>query len=592
MSACNNLLAALLSIIVALSMGYYLKSRRKNPDVSRAFDKLETEWRPPSREQNIKNAAQTYFDICIIGGGASGIGCAFDAALRGYIVILIERGDLGSETSSKSTKLLHGGVSYLIKAVRECSIAHFLFVNTALKERSYLLRMFSYLSRRVKIMVPVYSAGSIWFYWIVFKLYDILSFPKSIGRSFYMSPENTAKQFAMLRKERLKGSLVYYDGMFEDARVNVLLGASAAYHGATVLNHVELIDLPMGKGSEIKEAKCRDTITGKEFSIRAAGFISAAGSFTDQLISKIPETSGYRKPAKETMVHASGSHLVLPPFFGPEGMGLLNVHTDDSRILFILPWKNKTLVGSTEEIRSLKRHIAPKREDIGFMINELKKYITGEVDGNVICSAWSAIRPLLQADECTDSPDLVRKYEITRMCKNMISLSGGKWTLFRKMAEECVSMAISAFELGKKRVCSTKRARIIGSSNYSRDLYFRISTVLKVDEKYARHLLDHYGSRAFCMKPYLETYPAKICEEYEFREAEIVYCIENEYAITVSDIIFNRFQMAYYDAGCALHVIAPIANTMQKYFRWSNSVKANHAKNAKDLLKSFKHSFS
>lgn len=555
--------------------------QKKSRQVKEWMKKDSMTWMPPTRAQNISALEGGKFDILVIGGGSTGAGCVLDAASRGLKVALVEANDFASETSSKSTKLLHGGIRYLDKAIRKFSIPQLFLVFEALTERYNILRIAPYLTTIVPIMIPIYSRWQILYYWLLCKIYDALSGWQSLGRSSYLTRDRTILNFKNMKKAKLKGSIQYYDGIFDDARTNILLIVTAAFYHATVVNYVEFVNFVKNEDDKIEMAICRDKLTGKTLRICAKVFLSAAGPFTDEIRKK--DNSG----CAEIMAHSAGTHLAYPSEYGPERMGLVDSHTADNRLMFVLPWRGKTIVGSTEVRRPLQAAIGPTTEEIDFIHKELQSYVETEIDRSEILSAWCGLRPLVREKSQSNTESLVRSFKIADNGNGLMYATGGKWTTYRIMAEQCIDRAIKAYSLHAKEPCRTAYLSVIGSESYSRDLYYNIKAELNIEIGYAMHLLECYGNRAFLFREYLPNYPERLSSKYEFRVAEIIYCIENEFAIHVKDILDNRFRISFLEVKEAGAMASKVAECMGKYFNWSEETVKKETEEALESLKSF-----
>lgn len=344
--------------------------------INREEEQAIHKWVPLDRSKTLENLAQTDepYDLLIIGGGATGTGCALDAARRGLRVALIERGDFASGTSSKSTKLLHGGVRYLEKAALGFDREQLKLVREALSERLTIIRIAPHLSDQLAIMLPVYSNLWLPYYWLGAKAYDFLAGKQGLNPSYILGRKGVIEAFPAIKKKGLSGAIVYHDGVQDDARMNVSLALTAAFWGAHVINYVEAVDLIFSDEvqkenteqlqkiakidtSEMKpvdssEGELRlkgkvcgavviDRLTGKKFSIKARGVINATGPFCDA-VRKMEDLN------TRPMVNPSaGAHLILPSYYIPRKMGLIDPSSDDGRVLFLLPWEDASIAGTT-----------------------------------------------------------------------------------------------------------------------------------------------------------------------------------------------------------------------------------------------------
>lgn len=531
------------------------------------------------REEVIQSLRRDDFDILVIGGGSSGVGCALDAATRGLRVALVESLDYGSETSSKSTKLLHGGLRYLIKAVDGFSIRQLLLVFSALRERKTIMRMAPYLTYTVRIMIPIYSMVKAPYYWLLVKLYDWLSWSSTLGRSYLISNRRACMYFRSLNRDGLWGSMVYYDGMMDDSRLNVMLAVTASFYGATVANHMRFLDF-IKDNNVIKGAVCIDELKGQRVEIKCKVVVSTVGAFTDEIRKKNAEHS------EKIMAESAGTHIILPSEFGPESIGLVDTCTEDNRIMFILPWKGQTLVGSTEVSRPLTVQADPTGREIDFLISETRKYVKKEIEQSDVMSAWTGYRPLLKDSTKEKTESLVRYFSITDEHNGLVVMTGGKWTTFRASAEKVIDMAVQGYGLRCKNECLTEFVEVLGSKRYSRDMFYEISRLLKVDIEYAKHLLTMYGDRALMLGEYLERYPKSISEKYPFRAGEVIYCVEHEGAMTTSGVVNNRFGIGFYDVMEAARVCEEVEKILAEHFGWSEHESIKESEYTRKSLES------
>lgn len=334
------------------------------------------------------STASDPYDLLVIGGGATGTGIALDAATRGLRVALVERDDFSSGTSSKSTKLVHGGVRYLEKAFWNLDYNQYELVREALRERSTFLDVAPHLAKPLPILLPVYNWWQLPYFWAGTKAYDLLAWSQGMGlTSSYLLGKNAALEaFPLLKKEKLTGALVYYDGQQNDARVNVSLAMTAALYGATIVNHAEVTKLEKDASGRICGARVRDTISGddSEQVVYAKGVINATGPYTDA-IEKLDDPS-----RKELVAPSSGVHIVLPKEFCPDDIGILQA-SSDGRVIFFLPWEGRTIAGTTDNPCAIEAEPVPKDEEINFILKEIRKFLSPEkkLSRDDVLAAWS-----------------------------------------------------------------------------------------------------------------------------------------------------------------------------------------------------------
>ncbi|XP_047737218.1 glycerol-3-phosphate dehydrogenase, mitochondrial [Hyalella azteca] len=327
---------------------------------------------------------QEEFDVLVVGGGATGCGCALDAASRGLRTALVEREDFSSGTSSRSTKLIHGGVRYLQKAILGLDLEQYKMVKEALHERANLLDIAPHLSYPLPIMLPVYKWWQLPYFWAGIKMYDLVAGSKCVKSSYAISKAKALELFPMLKSDKLVGAIVYYDGQHNDARMNLSIALTATRLGAITTNYTSVVKLlkksvvnPDGSTDEkICGARCRDETSGREFDVRAKCVINATGPFTDELRQMDDAT------LKTICAPSMGVHITLPDYYSPEQMGLLDPNTSDGRVIFFLPWEGRTIAGTTDTPCTVTPNPAPTEDDIQFILQEVKNYLSPDVEVN------------------------------------------------------------------------------------------------------------------------------------------------------------------------------------------------------------------
>lgn len=370
--------------------------------------------KPPKRDQNgaiippkfpaIKSRAEQIsdlkkssipsgevYDLLVIGAGATGTGIALDAATRGLKVAMVERDDFSSGTSSKSTKLVHGGVRYLEKAVWNLDYNQYQLVKEALRERKSFLYTAPHLSTWLPIMLPLQKWWQAPYFWAGTKFYDFLAGSEGIESSYFLPRSKALDAFPMLRKDNLIGALVYYDGQHNDSRMNVSLAMTATLYGATTVNHMEVTGLEKDANGKITGARVRDLVSLKDgqaaddFTIKAKGVINATGPFADA-IQQMDEPG-----QREIVAPSLGVHVVLPGYLSPQNMGLIDPSTSDGRVIFFLPWQGNTIAGTTDAPCSISQNPVAGEKDIQWILDEIRTYLTPdiEVQRSDILAAWS-----------------------------------------------------------------------------------------------------------------------------------------------------------------------------------------------------------
>lgn len=375
------------ALATVLGLSQFAQYRRKQ--VSLAYVEAATCFsepvnrEPPSREAQLMTLQNTSeFDILVIGGGATGCGCALDAVTRGLKTALVERDDFASGTSSRSTKLIHGGVRYLQKAIMNLDVEQYRMVKEALHERANLLEIAPHLSAPLPIMLPLYKWWQLPYYWVGIKMYDLVAGSHCLKSSYVLSKSRALEHFPMLQKDKLVGAIVYYDGQHNDARMNLAIALTAARYGAATANYMEVVSLlkktdPETGKERVSGARCKDVLTGQEFDVRAKCVINATGPFTDS-VRKMDDNS-----VVPICQPSAGVHIVMPGYYSPENMGLLDPATSDGRVIFFLPWEKMTIAGTTDSPTDVTHHPIPSEDAINFILNEVRNYLSCDVEGTV-----------------------------------------------------------------------------------------------------------------------------------------------------------------------------------------------------------------
>lgn len=562
------------------------------------------------------NDDSTQYDILVIGAGATGAGVALDAATRGLKVAVVERDDFSSGTSSKSTKLVHGGVRYLEKAVWNLDYAQYQLVREALKERKYFLRTAPHLSMWLPIMLPLDRWWKAPYYWVGTKFYDFLAGSEGIESSYFLTRSKAIDAFPMLKPTDLVGALVYYDGAHNDSRMNVSIAMTAALYGATVVNHMEVTGLLKDENGRVCGATARDLLPQRDakkppqdISIRAKCVINCTGPFTDS-IRKLDDPD-----CREIVAPASGVHVILPGYYSPANMGLIDPSTSDGRVIFFLPWQGNTIAGTTDEPTAITAKPLPDEKSIQWILNEIRHYLSPDINvrrGDVL-AAWSGIRPLVKDPKAKNTESLVRNHLIDISPSGLITCAGGKWTTYRQMAEECVDAAVAAFGLQTRAIppesaprvsgigidastpqhanatdtdfasldgtCQTHRLRLVGAHGYSKTLFIHLIQHFGLETEVARHLTESYGDRAWTVASLCKPndarrvrFPARgqrIAPLYPFVDGEVRYAVRHEYAATAVDVLARRTRLAFLNAQAALEALPGVIDIMAEECGWS-----------------------
>jgi glycerol-3-phosphate dehydrogenase len=556
-----------------------------------------------SSEESAPQNDSDVYDLLIIGAGATGAGIALDAATRGLKVAVVERDDFSAGTSSKSTKLVHGGVRYLEKAVWELDYNQYKLVKEALRERKYFLDTAPHLSMWLPIMLPLDKWWKAPYYWAGTKCYDLLAGSEGIESSYFLTRSKALDAFPMLKKTNLVGALVYYDGAHNDSRMNVSLAMTTALYGGTVVNHIEVTSLEKDANGKLCGARVKDLIQEKngkkvdEFVIRAKGVINATGPFTDSI--RIMDDQNI----KEIVAPSSGVHVVLPGYYSPQKMGLIDPKTSDGRVIFFLPWQGNTIAGTTDAPTTISQNPVAGEDEIDWILSEIRHYLSPDINvrrGDVL-AAWSGIRPLVKDPNAKNTESLVRNHLINVSESGLLTCAGGKWTTYRQMAEEAVDEAISQFKLQTKPypnapdvsgtemvddgarldgTCQTHQVKLIGAHGFSKTLFINLIQHFGVETDVAKHLTESYGDRAWTVAalsvPTEKRFPVRgerISPLYPFIDGEVRYAVRHEYAQTAVDVLARRTRLAFLNAQAALEALPKVIDIMAGELKWDKQRK-------------------
>lgn len=463
-------------------------------------------------------------------------------------------------------------------------------VKEALNERANMLNSAPHLTHPLPIMLPVYTWWEIPYFWVGIKCYDFVAGDRNVKSSYYLSKRDALELFPMLKKDKLRGAIVYYDGQQDDARMNLAIALTAARHGATVCNHVSVTELIKQKDATGKDvlcgAKVKDEISGKQWTVKAKCIINATGPFTDS-IRKMDNPE-----VKEICCPSSGVHIVLPGYYSPEQMGLLDPSTSDGRVIFFLPWQRQTIAGTTDLACDVTHNPQPTEDEIQFILTEIKNYLNADVEvrrGDVL-SAWSGIRPLVSDPNKDDTQSLARNHIVHVSKSNLVTIAGGKWTTYRAMAEHTMDAAIKACDLKPENCCITEGLLIEGAHGWSPTMYIRLVQDFGLECEVAQHLAQSYGDRAFAVAKMAaltgKRWPIigrKVHPEFPYIDAEIRYGCR-EYAMTAIDMIARRLRLSFLNVQAAQEALPGIIDIMAEELNWSKDEKDKQQKSATEFL--------
>ncbi len=476
------------------------------------------------------------WDLLVIGGGATGVGIAVDAASRGYDLLLLEQSDFGKGTSSRSTKLVHGGVRYL----QQGNIA---LVMEALKERGILRDNAPHLVHDLAFIVPSYDWWEAPFYGIGLKVYDLLAGRYGFGPSRILSKEETLKRIPTIRREGLRGGIIYYDGQFDDARLLINLVRTATSQGAVLLNYAPVIEFTKGRRGFLEGVIFKDAETNTEYEVRAKVVINATGPFTDSL-RQMDDPD-----ALPMIMPSQGIHLIFDKSFLPGKSAIMVPHTRDGRVMFALPYLGVTLVGTTDTpISEVLLEPCALEEEIEFVLETAGAYLEKVPSRDDILSLFTGIRPLVKMGDDKNTAALSRDHTIHISKSGLLTIAGGKWTTYRRMAKDCVNYAADLSGL-VPRPCVTERLNIHG---------FHRSVDRFGD-------LAIYGSDGPEIQDFLRADPARkafLHPDMRIRAGEVIWAVRFEAARTIDDFLARRTRSLLLNARAAREMSLKVATLM------------------------------
>jgi len=505
------------------------------------------------------------YDIIIIGGGATGAGAALDATLRGFKCLLLEKNDFAEGTSSRSTKLVHGGVRYLEAAVKKLDKSQYDLVKEGLKERYRLLQNAPYIAHPITLVTPLYKWYEIPYIYIGLALYDLISGKRRLGKSQIVGKDEIIKIFPSVKKEGLKGGVRYFDGAFNDSRMALAIIQSAKEEGCVVRNHSEVLDFRYSH-NKISAVQVHDKISDKVYEVDTDFVINATGVFCD----KIRQLDD--KSCQNIIEPSSGIHIVLDKKFLPNNEGLMIPKTEDGRVLFMLPWQGKCLVGTTDEESTPQEHPRVKERDIEYLLRHMRKYFCIDVQKDDILSSWSGLRPLVSLKHTQNTKELVREHFIERRKSNLVSIAGGKWTSYRKMAEDVVDVICELSQRKNLHKCCTKEYKLFGNRDNIETFKEKLDK-LEIGNETREYLLKTYGTQAIVVLDFVKRYGSeKIHEKYPFFKAEIYYSVEYEFVKTPLDFLVRRINLGLIDLDVTKESLKRVAMVLKEVFGWSDGV--------------------
>jgi glycerol-3-phosphate dehydrogenase len=519
-----------------------------------------------SRSAVLQNVVGKSFDVCVVGGGAVGAGCALDARLRGLNVVLFEAGDFAGATSSSATKIIHGGVRYLEEAVKDVDPEEYHVVVRALHERVRMLDNAPHLTRKLDFLVPSFSWLDVAYLDIGLKIYDWLAGSARISPSKFVNREETLKLMPGLKQNGLIGAVEYADGQFDDSRFNLALVETFDRNGGFALNYARVTSLAKDSAGKLSGAQVTDQLSKQSLSIDAKVIVNATGPAADSVRRMAAPTAANR------MRLSKGAHVLLPMDVFPTQQAMLIPKTDDGRVLFAVPWRGRLLVGTTETEVQPGEELYVTREDVDFMLGQLNKYLATPVTPNQIVAGFAGARPLVSSDGAESTKKIARDDVIEiEPASGLISIMGGKWTTHRAMAEDTINTVEKA--LGKTPgECPTRNHVLYGSKGWTPNDWEELIGNYAVAPDIAHHLSAKFGTAASNILDLAKADPTlgqRIVSQQPVIRAEVLYAVREELAVTIEDVLARRCGVQFYSWRSAREAAPAVGQILGTELVWS-----------------------
>jgi len=521
-----------------------------------------------SRSSALEAIREGMYDVCVIGGGATGLGCALDAQLRGLSTVLLDAGDFVSETSAASTKLVHGGVRYLEEAVRDLDYWQYAMVRKALHERIHMLRRAPYLAHPLELLIPCFSWWELAYFTAGMKAYDWIAGEDSLFPSRMLSKSEALELMPSLRSEKLVGAVSYADGQFDDARYGLALAQTLAQQGGELINYAKAVGVGKDAEGKLVGLEVEDQLSHEKLWIRAKVFVNCTGPFADHI-------RLMANPAMPERLRLSkGVHLLLPVEAIQSEAALLVPKTEDGRVIFAIPWLGRLLVGTTEDEAQLTDEMVVTPEEIKYLLGYVNRYLQVNLAPDDVLGAFAGMRPLVKSKDAVKTQKLIRDHEIeVDEVSGLVSVLGGKWTTYRAMAEDGIDQAQRAIA-GESTACKTLDFPLTGAEGFWPGYWKQLAEKYCLSTQTARHLAEKFGTDAPKVMEVAE-------QDAQLRQplfeggapirAEVVYAIREGMAQTIEDVLLRRIGVQFHSWKEAARAAPVVCQLLAREFAWSEA---------------------
>jgi len=515
-------------------------------------------------DQLKKSNTAIEWDFIVIGGGATGLGIAVDAASRGYSTVLLEQADFAKATSSRSTKLVHGGVRYLQKG----DVA---LVREALHERGHLSKNAPHLVKNQRFIIGNYQWWEKPFYTIGLTLYDILAGRMSLGHSIPMSKKDVIRHIPQIEQKHLRGGVSYQDGQFDDSRLAINLMQTAIEHGAVAVNYAGVTGLSRNQENKIDGVRVEDKIDGSTFELKGKCIINATGIFVDEIMKM-------NNPEEKPLVRPSqGVHVVVDKSFLESDDAIMVPKTSDGRVMFGVPWHNRVILGTTDTpVKEFVLEPKALDEEVDFILETAGRYLTKKPQRKDVLCVFAGLRPLAAPKKHTEeakTKEISRSHKLIASDSGLITITGGKWTTYRLMAEETVNLAIKTKGLVCKP-CKTRNLKIHGYKN-------------NPDRNNHLYIYGNDQDAIIQLQNSNPEYVQKIHQNMDYTVAEIVWAVQKEMACTIDDVLARRVRALYMDAKASVEMAPSVASIMAKELNKSKEWEEEQVREYTSLAKNY-----